>query len=140
VRKKPSGRATSVPVGLAWGAGVEAVLTGAIAMLLAWLVDKEIMPQASIGYGVMVLLTMSAFLGAKTAIWKIKRRRLLISVLTGLLYFGMLMACTALFFGGQYQAVLETMLMIICGSILAAITGYREKRESSRHKIKIPSC
>ena len=135
-----NGRATSVPIGIAWAALAELVSTGIMIIILALTVDRQMVPETGVGYGVMLILAASSFLGGKTAIQKIKRQRMLMCMLAGVTYFGMLMLSTALFFGGQYQAVPETLLLVLGGSVLAAITGIREKRGGKRKKIRIATC
>lgn len=105
--------------------------------ILAKLVDKEIMAESSIGYGIMVMLILGAYLGAMVSYRKIKRQRLPVCLGSGGIYLGILLSMTALFFGGQYSGVGVTALLIFCGSFLAVLPGFREKRGGKRLKMKI---
>lgn len=138
VNQKPTGRTMSMPGGLAIGGVCSLLITFACAAFLAWLVAEERMQESDIGYGVMVLLLLSSFAGAMAAWGKIKRQRMLVCLLSGIVYFGTLLAVTALFFGGQYSAVGVTALLILCGITLAAMMGLRQGRGSRHRKMKMP--
>lgn len=121
--RKPTGRAMSVPGGLAMGGLWATLVTVLAAALLAKLIDREILKEEAIGCGVMVLLTLASFTGAVTAAHRIKHQRLMVCAASGILYWGILLAVTAICFGGRYEAVAETGGMILCGSGLAAMVS-----------------
>lgn len=134
VNKKVTGKASSMPAGLAMGGLVSLLMTLLMAACLAKLVDTEVLKEENIGYGVMVLLMASSVLGALTAYGKIKRQRLLVCMLSGAVYMGILLSITALFFGGQYEAVGVTTLLVFGSSMVIALLGLREKRGGNRKK------
>ena len=123
MRRKLNGRAMSIPGGLAAGGAVSLLVTLLGAAVLAKLVETQSVPQGNIGYGVMLILILSSYLGALVSMSVIKRRKILVAACSGAVYMGVLLGITALFFGGQYQAVVVTTLLIICGSVLALLTG-----------------
>lgn len=140
INKKVTGRTTSVPSGLAIGASVSLLLTLTAVAILAMLVDKQFLDWENIGYGIMALITISSFTGAILSYSKIKRQRLMICLLSGFLYFGILLSITALFFGGQFESVGITGLLTMIGSGCAGLLGtgsrkggkYRKKPYSNR--------
>lgn len=135
-RHKAAGRAMSMPAGLAWGTGLSLMITIVGAAVLAWMVDRELMAWEQVGYGVMLVLLAASSAGAAGAAGKIKRQRLAVCLGTGALYWLSLMAITALFFGGQYEAVGVTGLLILAGSGCVLLLGCREKRGGKRVKIR----
>lgn len=137
VNAKPTGRAVSAPVGLAIGCSISLGVTLIGAGVLAKLVDSETLAQEHMGYGIMVVLMIASWIGSLTSKGMIKRQKVLIGLLSGLLYFGVLLAITALFFGGQYNGVGETGLLILCGSVLGILAGSHEKSIKRRGKVKI---
>lgn len=134
INRNNTGRATSIPAGLAFGVGVNLVITILAAIVLAKLVDLEKMPWENIGYGILVLIVAASFLGSMAAYGKIKHQRLMICLLSGVIYFGILLSFTALFFGGQYEAVGVTALLILAGSGSAGLLGLRENRGGKRKR------
>ena len=136
--KKITGRATSLPVGLAIGATCSLAATLILTAILAKMVESETLPVEKIGYGIMALLMVSSFAGAMIAFGRIKRQRMLVCIVSGVIYFAMLMSMTALFFGGQYSAVGTTALLVLAGSGTAALLGLRQRRGTKRTKIKVP--
>lgn len=136
--RKPTGRAATIPVGLLTGGAAALVSTLALTAVLAKLMESEILPEENIGYGVMVLLLVSAFLGSTIACRRVKRQYLLTAALSGVVYVLLLLSITALFFGGQYSAVGVTVLLVFCGSILAAMLFTRggKRRKPGKPKVR----
>lgn len=135
-----NGKASSVPAGFVWGGVVSLTATVVFSTILAWLIIGEKVQQSQLGYGIMAILPVAAFLGAKTAFAKIQRRRLLVCAGAGVVYFGMLLSATALFFGGQYSGVGETGLMIFCGCLLAFLLKKPAGNKVGTAKIKTRYC
>ncbi|MEE0111040.1 MAG: TIGR04086 family membrane protein [Oscillospiraceae bacterium] len=133
-KAKPTGRALSMPAGLTLGAMTSLGLTLLIAAILAKLIDAEKLPWENVGYGVMLLLLVSSFLGAIVSYGKVKRQRLAVCLMSGAVYFGLLLCMTALFFGGQYEAVGVTAALVLGGSGTAGLIGLREKRGGNHRK------
>lgn len=132
--KKPTGRAASVQAGLCIGNAASLMFTITGAALLAEMISREIVRWESVGYWVMGILLVASFMGAWIAIKQIKRRKILISQFSALLFFVMLMAITALFFGGQYDAVAVTALLVWGGSSTAGLLGIKEKKHDVSRK------
>lgn len=126
-RNSGTGRSVSMPRGLGYGVLSCLGMTVLGIAFLSKMVDAEKISWETIGYGVMVILFGSAFLGAKIACNSIKRRYFLVCLCLGIVYFACLMMITGLFFGGQYQAVGETGLLILGGSISAMLLRIRKK-------------
>lgn len=133
---KTTGRTMSMPEGLAVGGGISLGITLAGTALLAILVDKQIMEMERVGYGILVMLLLGAFLGAMAAYSKIRRRRMLVCLASGAVYMGLLLAITALFFGGQYTGVGTTALVILAGSVTAALLGLGQGRGTASKKYR----
>lgn len=135
--RKPTGRAATIPIGLLTGGVTALASTLALTAVLAKLMEGEILPEEKIGYGVMILLLVSAFLGSAMACKRVRRRYLLTAALTGVVYVGILLSITALFFGGQYSAVGVTALLVFCGSLLAAMLFSRDGKGRKPRKSKV---
>lgn len=136
VNAKPTGRASTIPVGLAWGAGTAMAGTLLGAGIGAKLMDKGYISWRSSGYAVLVILILSAWLGASVAAGKIKRQRLAVCLASAMIYFIVLMLVTALFFGGKYSGVGETMLLIFCGSMMGIFGKYPGKTKGNPGKTR----
>ena len=136
MNQKPSGRASSMAGGLLTGLAVSTVITVLFTALAATMVDKQWIGEKDIGYCAMVILLAAPFWGAKTAERRIQRQKLLVCVISGSLYFLLLMAVTALFFGGQYEAVGVTLLLITAGSALTLLLGSGQNRGVKHKKRK----
>lgn len=126
-----TGRAVSMPRGLAIGALVSVVMTILVTAVGAHMIASEIMPQEQIGYCSIAAILASTISGGLTAASRIKRRRLLTCMLSGTCYFIILLSVTALFFGRQYEGFGVTLLIVILGSFVAALLGKREHRTTT---------
>ena len=83
----------------------------------------------------MVILVLSALCGALMARSKIKRLRLQVCLISGGIYYLMLLGMTMLLFGGRFQGMGVTALMVACGSILAILVGLpKDRGGKSRHR------
>lgn len=131
VTQKATGRAMSMPAGLMVGGGISLGITILLTAAFAWLLNTERLQWEKIGYWIMGMLLIGSFSGAMTACGKIKRQRLLVSLLSGALYMGTLLAITALFFGGQYDGVVVTAILVMGGSLAAGLLGLRGGRKNS---------
>ena len=140
VKQKGTGRASTLPGGLGAGAAVSMSITAAGTALMAFLLNRETINWEMIGYGIIVMVMLSAFLGSVTAYRKIKRQKLLVCLMSGVVYWGILLCLTALFFGGQYEAVGVTALLIAGGCGCAAICGMEKGRGGKTAKRRKLYC
>ena len=118
IKASGSGRAKSIPAGLALGAGVSMGVTVLGSAVAAWMILGGVMPQEWVGYCAMVILLAGAVSGAAAAVNATKRLRGQVGLASGGLYFLCLLGMTALFFGGQYRGMGVTALMVFCGCAL----------------------
>lgn len=87
----------------------------------------------------MVLLIVSSFAGAMISFGRIKRQRMLVCIVSGVIYFAILMSITALFFGGQYSAVGTTALLVLAGSGSRRTAGTAGRAgEQNGQKLRCP--
>lgn len=133
--RKQTGRAVTMPVGLAWGTVVSMLGTLAGAIIAAKLLDAGTLKENAVGYAVLITMLLSSYLGALVAVNKIKRQRVIVCLLSGLFYYLVLLSITALFFGGQYEAVGVTGMLVAGGSMLAAMMTAPLKRGGKSRKI-----
>ena len=133
---KLSGRATTIPVGLAYGAMISTIVTTMISAIGAHLVTHELIPQEHIGYCSITALLLATISGALVASGKTKRRKFFVSIISGLIYFCILLGITALFFGGQYKGIGVTFLTVLLGTMAAAILSSRDRKHDRGNKHK----
>ena len=136
MNRKPTGRAASMPAGLASGAVASLSVTLLASAMIAKMVEDENLAESGVGYGIMITLMAASFFGALIAAGRIKRQRLMVCVMSGVIYFLSLLGITGLFFGGQYEAVGVTGLLIMGGSMLAVLTTVGGKRGGRRVRVK----
>lgn len=131
---KPTGRATGMAAGLAWGAVSALLLIGVLSSVLAFLISRGVVRQENLGYGVMVILFLAGAMGYYSSYHKIKRRKLLVSILSAAIILTGLAALTALFFGGQYEGIFPTAMLINGGSGAALLLSMKSEMRPNRKK------
>ena len=134
VNRKVTGTAVSMPAGIAIGCVVSLLLTLAGSSLAAKLISDEILKDTAIGYGSMLIVLLASALGAVTAISRVKRRYLQVCLLSGVSYYGLLLCITALFFGGQYQGMGVTAMLVLAGVGSVVLLGTKEKKTKNFRK------
>ena len=134
--QKGTGKAKSMPVGLALGATWSCIVTIVMVALGAKLVDSGVLKENTIGYIAMITLLAASYVGAMVGKNSVKRRLLMVCALSGVIYFTLLLMTTALFFGGQFAGVGVTALVILCGSALALLVGNGKGGEGPRKRTK----
>lgn len=132
-----NGKASSISAGLMWGIAASASIMLLLAAAMAIVIETGNMSWESVGYGIMAILFVSSFAGAKVAYNKIKRQYLMVSVMFATVYIGVLLAITALFFGGQYHGVGVTTILVFGGSVTSALLRGGDRKRGNGAKIKI---
>ncbi len=132
--KKVNGTAMSIFGGIGLGLLTSMVITLAGAAVAAWLVTTEKIGEGTIGYIVMVIIALSAAAGALMACGFIKRLRLQVCMLSACSYFLTLLAMTAMLFGGQYQGVIVTAVIILITCVITAFIPSGKSRIGKRGK------
>lgn len=139
VNQKVTGTAASMPVGLTVGVLISVGMTLGGSMIAAWLVSAEKIPESGIGYAALVILLLSSALGALAAVKRIKRQRMVVCMLSGLCYYLVLLACTALFFGGQYSGMGVTALVVLAGAGTIGLLGLKGEGNNKKRRRKYAS-
>lgn len=134
INRKVTGTAVSMPMGVGIGCGITMILTLLGAGVVAKLIAEEILQETAIGYGAMATILLASICGSMIAVNKVKKRKLQVSLMVGAGYFLLLLAMTALFFGGQYQGMGVTALLVFAGSGTVILLETREKKSSKFRK------
>ncbi len=120
MKRKASGRSMSASAGVGLGIGVSAAVTLVGAMALAWLVNREQIPQGQVGWGCMLIHILAAASGC-TAAWRsIRHNRLPVTTMTVTGYY-LLLLMMAMAFGGGFTGMGTTAATVSCGGALTLI-------------------
>ena len=135
-RHKVTGRASSVPAGLAAGALVSILMTAIICIIGGWMIGSEMIEQNKIGYFSITALISSSILGSVVASKKVQRKQFLITLASGGIYFAILTAVTIIFFRGSFRGMGVTFLTVMIGTLASALLTIRgqKARIGRQHK------
>ena len=106
------------------------------AAICAALISAETIPAEAMGYCTLGILLISAFAGAAVAAGKGIEKRLYMSLGIGGAYMVVLFAISALFFGGQYEGIGVTALVVLSGCVLPVLLGMNRRKGVKPHKSK----
>ncbi len=136
--KKATGRAPNIVSCILRGIGAAAAITLLGAVAVAKLVDGEVMPRESIGYGAMAVLLVASFLGAKLGKQGAGHQAMKTGIGAGIGYFLALLAVNFLFFGGSFSGMGISLLLILLGTGLAVLPMGQGRGTRGRKRYKIP--
>lgn len=129
----------SKPASIALGVATSVVVTMLSSFALAWFVSKERLPEDSLEYAVMLVTIASSVIGGLVATGGVKERKLLVSILSGVGYYIVLLACTALFFEGQYSGVALTGALALLGSGIVGILKTMGRNAAGNRRHRVPN-
>ena len=129
-----TGKVRSFPAGMAISAAVSMIITLTLSAVIAWELDAERISWDQAGYWIMGMLFASSFAGALTGAAAMGRQHIVVSLLSGLLYWSLLLCVTALFFGGDYEAIWVTGGMILAGCGTSALIARPKSQKRSVKK------
>ncbi len=134
-KKKTTGTAMTLPAGIGLALLISMLITLAGSALVAIMVLSEKIGEGAVGYAAMAILALSSVAGAWIAVILVKRLRLQVSIIFGGCYYLLLLAMTALLFGGQYQGMGTTAIIILVGSALVAFLPATGTKTGKRKKV-----
>ena len=136
IKQKDMGSMRVLPVGIGIGMLVSLMITLILSVAVGWMISGEHLQEDSIDFGVIIIQLISAVAGAAAAYTLIKSRRLFVCLAAGGGYYLLLLACTALFFGGQYEGMAISVLVILSGCLLVGLLGLKGKRTGAVNRRK----
>ena len=119
-----------MPVGVGIGVSLGLLITLTGAVLTAWLLVSGKMSEDMIGYCAMAILFLASVFGSWVAALQVKRQRFHVCLITGVSYYLVLVSITALFFGGQYQGMGVTAILVGVGNLLTVLIGLKGKKRA----------
>ena len=135
-----TGKAGSISEGMGISALASITITMSLSGLIASLLSAEKITWVQAGYWIMGMLFVAAFISGKCACMIIQRQKAIISLMSGILYWSILLCITGLFFGGNFEALPQTAGIIMAGSLaqlLLSKSGTGKQRRRGSHVVKL---
>ena len=134
--KKLAG-SNSMMKSVAMGSAVSVVVAMITVSVFAALISAETITPAWADYCSLASLLLSATVGSATAVRSATEKQLYLSLAVGGVYLLVLLAMTALLFGGQYRGVGVSAFVVFSGAILAVLIGQGRGNRSKSRRNKI---
>ena len=131
--KRTAGKTSSIPASLAIGAGAGILVMLMTAALGALAVAQEWINEDAITIVSVVITVLAAAVAAITSASIAGKRKLQISLLSGVVLFLLLLACNAMFFDGQYSSVGGSAIAIIVTCAATSLLSVKEGRTGKKH-------
>ena len=110
-----------------------------VTAIFAGMISKKIIPEEKLGYCTVAVLLISVIAGNKIGTSKCDNKTVT-SVCLGTAYLAILLILTAIFFGAQYQGLGVTIIIVLVGCVLAAMTGKNGSKNQKFKKSKYKRC
>ncbi len=129
-------RSAEASMGLGIGIGilVSVLITVIGAMILAWLMAQEKMELSSSNAASALIHYLSAFSGIMIATVLTKKNKLPVVGAVAGGYFLILLAVTALIFGGEYQGFLGGLIFTLLGGGAVMVLSIKRKKRAQTSK------
>ena len=128
VQKHSQNNLKGLPGGLIIGAGGSIAVTLLLSAIVAYLTNREIITEESARSCVVIILILSSAAGAAITWMRVGHHKLPVCIGTGIAYYLILLACTAVFFGGEFRNTAVTALAVLGGAGSVVLTGLRENK------------
>ena len=131
-----AGTAGSIVRGMAIAAAISITTTILLSVLIASSLNHQKITWTEAGYWIMGMIYITAFTSGKSAYMIIKHQKMAVCLMSGFLYWGILLCTTALLFGGNFGPIWETAGIIIAGSITSILshTSILKNNHQSRNR------
>ena len=114
MKKGTRQRTGGVAQALAAGIGAAVGMTFLLTAVFAYIMDAQLLKESAAPYAAVVILLLSACVGALVTAWLYPQRRMLLCLGTGGGYLLFLLCMAALFFHGDLRGFLLT-AAVVCG-------------------------
>lgn len=136
--RRTYGKSLSMPVGIGIGVGISMLVLLLGCAVIAALLNNETIGMDALGYGAVIILLASSYIGALTASCLVKRRKLLVCTVHAGLTLGLLLLINGMLFGGSVSGLGATTVLLMGGGACAALTNM-ERKGRRRSKLRIRS-
>lgn len=122
---------------LVMGAAVCIMMTLILTAVSAAVISAGMLPETTTEYVAMIILLSGSLAGAIAGAGKKTEKRLYVCLTIAALFFVILLAMTAAFFGGQYRGIGVSVLMLLVGAFAGAMVGQGKGRSGNLRRSKI---
>lgn len=136
--KKAVGRAPSMGKKLIKALGWVITWTLAASVVVAWMLDREIMQIEQTGYAVMGILLVCGVLLGRNPVRGVGKQKLMDAAVATGVFFLCLIIANWMFFGGQFSGFGAALLILLTGAALGSISLRKGRGGGSRRRYKIP--
>ena len=104
-------------------------MTLLLSLVLTWLIFTKKIGEDIMKYGAYITAFIASFCCAAITVKNSEKQKFINGTAVSAIYFVCLLMSTALFFEGQYQNIIVTMLCVLIGSLLACMLTVKTKRQ-----------
>ena len=127
-----------MPAGIGIGVGISILVLLLGCAVIAALLNNETIGMDALGYGAVIILLASSYIGAVTAASLIKRQRLIVCAVHAGFTLTILLLINGMLFGGSVSGLGATTVLLMGGGACAALTNM-ERKGRRRSKLRIRS-
>ena len=136
MKTSQSRKGRSIPLSILVGIGASILLTLIVAAIAALLLASERIGIHAVSAIASITVATAAGIGSWVSAKLAEKQRMQVCLITGTGYFLLLLAMTALFFGGSYGQVPVRLLFVLLSSAFVGILGLKGKWNSKTNRFK----
>lgn len=135
--KKSIHKTASLPLSIAFGVLTGMIVTFLGALLMTYLTNTESMQLQTMTTLSAITQLVAAAVGVFVSTMLVRERQLITGMVTAAAYFLILLAGTAMFFGGEYDNVgVGALVIMAAGSMVVLLRMRGKKKPAHRRKIR----
>ena len=121
-------RMKAIGIGLVVGS----IVTVFAALMTSALIYAEKIEEDKVVYGITISLILGSFMGASASALKTDEKKMIICIISGAMYLITLLCLTACFFGGRYENVRGTIILVMGSTMASALIAMRSRRNNTK--------
>lgn len=126
----------SILSGTIFGTLTSLIIISISVLLLSKLIQNNTIPQENIGFGIMLIILIASFAGTLRAEKMVKRRKIMVCIITCIEILLALFIIAYSFFGGITSGFTPTALLTACGGVLTLFLPETKRTERRGNFVK----
>lgn len=127
-KHKATGRAKTVPLGIAEGLTVSILITVIGAAIIAWMISSSFLKNDKTGYAIMAILFLAPLAGCLTSAKLIKHETAKVCLITGICHFVTLLVITGIAFHGEYSEIWVPLGLTVMGVLTSILLARKSTK------------
>ena len=128
----------SIPLSIATGVAVAAVIGIVGAIISALLINAEHVPEGAVSWMSVLTIFLASAIGTLIAAKSSRKQLVVVCGLTAAAFFLFQLGCAIMFFDSQFNGIGQGSLAVVAGTVVSILLCLKQGGGKIRKKIKLP--